>query len=99
MGGCSDDSFEYFRAWLIAQSRDYFGMALSDLQGAARRIKPGHEVHCEPLIYVAMEAYGQKTESELPPSDFKAPTEPEGEEWDEDSVTQLYPKLAKKFMW
>src|SRR5262245_2064059 len=29
-GGCSDDGFEYFRAWLIAQGREIFETALKD---------------------------------------------------------------------
>lgn len=30
MNGCSDDSFEYFRGWLIAQGKDTFLSALED---------------------------------------------------------------------
>jgi hypothetical protein len=29
-GGCSDDGFEYFRGWLIAQGRDVFERAVAD---------------------------------------------------------------------
>ena len=28
-GGCSDDCFDYFRGWLIAQGREYFETALA----------------------------------------------------------------------
>src|SRR6185312_1731193 len=29
-GGCSDDGFDYFRAWLIAQGKDVFRRAMQD---------------------------------------------------------------------
>ncbi len=30
MNGCSDDSFDYFRGWLIAQGKDVYHAALRD---------------------------------------------------------------------
>ena len=33
-GGCSDDGFDYFIGWLIAQGRDYFESALKDPERA-----------------------------------------------------------------
>jgi hypothetical protein len=35
LGGCSDDSFEYFRAWLIAQGKELFDEALRDTDSLA----------------------------------------------------------------
>src|SRR5689334_11637866 len=29
-GGCSDDAFEYFRAWLISRGRDVYEAAIDD---------------------------------------------------------------------
>ena len=36
-GFCSDDGFEYFRAWLIGQGREYFETALQQPERAADR--------------------------------------------------------------
>ena len=40
-GGCSDDGFEYFRAWLIARGRDFVAQALADPEGLGVAIDPG----------------------------------------------------------
>jgi hypothetical protein len=97
-GGCSDDSFEYFRCWLIGQGRAYFEAALASPRRAADGIKPGDDAECEDLLYVAGDAYEEATGEEgMPRSTRKRPAEPAGEEWDEDKVDQLYPDLAERF--
>src|SRR5437764_1027803 len=83
--GCSDDSFECFRCWLIGQGRAYFEAALASPRRAADGIKPGDDAECEELLYVAGDAYEEATgEAEMPRSARKRPAEPAGEEWDED---------------
>src|SRR5262245_53974222 len=42
-GGCSDDGFEYFRAWLMAQGRRTFEKAVEDADTKAT--KAGHKVN------------------------------------------------------
>jgi hypothetical protein len=96
-GGCSDDGFEYFRGWLIAQGRDYFEAALKNPESAAKKVSAGEEAECESILYAASEAYEQGIGSELPPSDIQRPLEPIGQSWKENEVEKLYPKLAKKF--
>ncbi len=96
-GGCSDDGFEYFRCWLIAQGKDYFEAALIDPENAARKLSVGDETECESLLYAASEAYERSTGEELPPFVITMPSEPAGQEWDEDTVEKLYPELAKRF--
>jgi hypothetical protein len=34
-GGCSDDGFDYFRAWLMLQGQGTFGQAVADLDSPA----------------------------------------------------------------
>jgi hypothetical protein len=96
-GGCSDDGFEYFRGWLIAQGKEYFEATLNDPEHAADRISPGDEAECESILYVASEAYAKRTGEVMPAQEFVTPTAPTGQEWGEDEVERLYPKLAKKF--
>ena len=96
-GGCSDDGFEYFRGWLIAQGKDYFEAALKNPENAAACVAEGGDVECESILYVANQAYKDKTGSEMAPAIVSYPSEPKGQSWDEDSVEELYPNLAQRF--
>jgi hypothetical protein len=97
-GGCSDDGFDYFLGWLIAQGRAYYEAALADPQKAGRRVEPGEEVECEDIWSVAARAYEARTGKgdfyEVAP---RVPRRLKGKDWDEDTVEQLYPRLARKF--
>ncbi|MBR7839458.1 DUF4240 domain-containing protein [Actinospica durhamensis] len=71
-GGCSDDGFEYFRGWLVAQGRDVFERAMADpdsladhpaVQAAAEEWE---ELECEPTLGVARSAYQRSTGEPLP---------------------------------
>lgn len=95
-GGASDDGFEYFRSWLIAQGRDYFSAALGDPERAADSAEAG-EAECEAILYVAAEAYESKTGEQLPPSRVRYPAEPAGQPWDEDDLESRFPAVARRF--
>ena len=97
-GGCSDDSFEYFRCWLIGQGRDYFEAALATPERAADNVEPGEYADCEELAYAAPRAYRTVTGQEkIPAFPRSRPSEPAGVAWDEDKVEKLFPALAKRF--
>jgi Protein of unknown function (DUF4240) len=73
-GGCSDDGFEYFRGWLIAQGATVFSKALNDPDTLADVI-PSHQrdflesdFECEEILYVARNVYHEKTGEDMPPS-------------------------------
>src|SRR5262245_45798508 len=74
-GGCSDDGFEYFRGWLIAQGCDYFEAALRDPESAAIRAEPDAN-ECEDILYVAPRAYQEATGQSLPLDSFIPRTSP-----------------------
>ena len=57
-GGCSDDGFDYFRAWLIAQGKEVFMAALEDPETLAN--DDTCEGEFEELLGVAYEAYFKK---------------------------------------
>jgi hypothetical protein len=97
MGGCGDDAFEYFRLWVVAQGRAYYEAAMKDPVRAADAVKPGDEPECESLLYAAAEAHESVAGSPLPPPAVRAPKEPSGEPWEEETVARLYPDLAKRF--
>ena len=95
-GGASDDGFEYFRGWLIAQGRDYFSAALLDPERAADSAEAG-EAECEAILYVAAEAHETKTGEQLPPSGVQYPAEPAGQPLDEEDLEARFPAVARRF--
>jgi hypothetical protein len=72
-GGASDDGFEYFRGWLIAQGREWFSRALADPDDLAAHpavvaaAAEGDELECEDILAVAWQAYREATGGDLPP--------------------------------
>jgi hypothetical protein len=96
-GGCSDDGFEYFRGWLIAQGKEYFEASLQNAEHAAKRVQEGDEAECEAILYVAQEAYNDKTGTEMPALKIATPKKPKGKGWKDDDLEKLYPKLWKRF--
>lgn len=59
-GGCSDDGFDYFRAWLTAQGRQVFLEALADPDSLAEVSDCEGDVEYEDLLGVASHAYFKK---------------------------------------
>ena len=98
-GGSADDGFEYFRGWLIAQSRRRFQAALEYPAGIGDYAEPD-ENECEEILYVAQEAYQSKTGEEFPYEsvDSPSPSEPAGQPWDEVDLELLYLALFEKFL-
>lgn len=95
-GGCSDDGFMDFRAWLIAQGERDYMLALSDPDSLAEIVEEAGEAWCEPIQYVAGQVYEAKTGQELPASEQDY-GEPDGEPWEEDDLPDLFPRLAALF--
>jgi hypothetical protein len=95
-GGCSDDGFEYFRAWLISRGKKVFERAMENPDSLASEIDPesdGHEL--EEFIGVAKGAYEEKLEREMPERKRTA-VELTGKEWTEAGLEALYPKIAAR---
>lgn len=103
-GGCSDDMFDYFRAWLIAQGRSVFENAMENPESLAKiiSVENAEEIEGESFLYVAQDAYQRKTGGgfdeffdrqgviNLPEIDL---------DWeeDDDSLKKKFPKLYEKF--
>ncbi len=95
-GGCSDDGFADFRAWLIAQGRAVYDAALADPESLARHIEEDY-ASFEEFAYAAMEQQMERTGDEFPEGALpKHPSEPTGKAWDEDDLDDLFPKLTAK---
>ena len=102
--GCSDDGFEYFRLWLIGQGEAVYTAALRDPESLLTVVTPHNQdnpflrykYRCEPLGWVADQAYEQKTGSVMP-----RPPRPKleliGDDWDDEDLPALFPKLWAAF--
>lgn len=108
-GYVSDDSYLYFRCWLIGQGKKVYTETLTNPDYLSTIVKPGEACSFEDLMYVATEAYSEKTgmpEDETFPRDaaikmglnydFGAPAT-KGSDWTESQLPSLLPKLWAKF--
>lgn len=70
MGGCSDDSFDYFRAWLISQGESVFTMTLANPDILAELIpqfyeEEGHLPEYEEFLNIGFASYMLKKTGEV----------------------------------
>lgn len=100
-GGCSDDGFDYFRAWVISRGQKVYYEALEHPENLMKYINEDNigECEAESLLYSASTAYEQKTNND----DFydKIQSIPLPEivfDWQEedDSLQIKFPKLSEK---
>ena len=100
--GCSDDCFEYFRAWLISRGRAAFDAVVANPDSLADLpdFRPGAEF--EDILHVAAEAYRAKTGNDLPTTIFSKAERPKlVQDWDFDDDEELarrYPKLSRRMV-
>lgn len=104
-GGCSDDGFLDWRAWLIAQGRERFERSLADPDSLAQMegVDPD-EANLEEFLYVAVEVFGERTGGDLwehlPDSSTRGSSnEPTGERWEEgsDDLARMLPRLTARY--
>ena len=105
-GGASDDSFEYFRCWLISKGKRVFERVLADPDSLAEFLAPDVRgiLEFESFAYVARKTWGEKTGkpgTEMPNAAPMLYTDrqPTGVPFDEvsASLAKRYPKLWKRF--
>lgn len=98
-GGCSDDAFDYFRAWLIAQGQRVFERAIRDPDSLAELDNP--EGTLEEVMYLAPALHREATGREMPDSTYEGLSRPElWEGWDFDDADEMekrYPRLFAKY--
>ncbi|MEU4085376.1 DUF4240 domain-containing protein [Streptomyces aureus] len=75
-GGCSDDGFDYFRGWLIAQGREVFERVVADPDALAGLLivqtsaAAGVDLEGERTLCIAWDAHVTATGEELPHDAF-----------------------------
>ncbi|RIV35635.1 DUF4240 domain-containing protein [Micromonospora radicis] len=106
-GGASDDGFEYFRGWLMAQGREVFARAVADPDALADlpRVRSaslsGEEFECGDMLAVPWDAYRGATASDLPVDRVAARTPDLNDFWDfddPDEARRRLPRLAALFV-
>jgi len=101
-GGCSDDGFDYFRAWLISRGKAAFEAATKDADGLAELddIEEIEEAEFEDILSVGYDAYKLKTGKDDFHSLVKKISYPAIEiDWEEDDeiLAEMLPKLSAIF--
>ena len=100
-GGCSDDGFMDFRGWLISRGEQVYEAAIADPDSLADVVSPDDDVQVEGFQYLPREVWAavtQQDEDDFPShDDIDYRAAPEGEEWGEDDLDGLYPRLNKIF--
>ncbi|MEU4215390.1 DUF4240 domain-containing protein [Actinoplanes sp. NPDC026623] len=106
-GGCSDDGFDNFRGWLIANGREVVARAvrepdsLADLPAVRAAASTGAVFEAEEVLAIAEEAHRQATGSELP-ARTTAPSRPDAAMlWDfdnEEEMQRRLPRLSELFL-
>lgn len=101
-GGCSNDGFVYFRAWLIAQGRAVFSAALADPDSLVAVADPKRDDHKFELLYaLPQQVYVEMVGKDMPNIEVDWPLKPAGQRWDFDDVaevTRRLPRLAATYL-
>ncbi len=98
-GGMGDDSFDFFRDWLVGRGRESFEHALLDADAFGSKIDPAAELEAEELRYSVQKAYEDTHGEELPLGEGLEPEpEPTGQAWDEDEelLARRLPRTAAR---
>lgn len=107
-GGCSDDGFDYFRGWLIAQGREVFERVVADPDALAElpivqaSAADGVDLEGEDMLGIAWNAHISATGDQLPspPTIRYRELDPT---WnfdfdDHDEMTRRLPRLAALYL-
>lgn len=94
-GGMGDDSFHYFRSWIIGKGKHAYEMALRQPGELGSIVGEEADFDNELLEYIAVEILEGRGKED--PRDLVAPfadDAPQGEPFNEDTVGDLFPKLV-----
>jgi hypothetical protein len=98
-GGMSDDSFHYFRSWIIGKGKQVYDLALTSPDDLGPFVD-NPEVENELLEYVPIYVFKERGRPQDPRdrlTDRGPDQDPSGEPFEEDTVAASFPKLAAQF--
>jgi len=94
--GAPDDTFDYFRSWLIGQGRAVFTAAMKNPDSLAEVATP--EAIDDELYHIADKAFESVTGKAMPASGVKRPKLNKRLDFkDEHAMERAYPKLFRRF--
>jgi len=93
-GGCSENSFLYFRCWLISQGELVCTKADNDLQALLPHVPKDGFVLNEGLLYVAYEAYQIRSKGKEMVVRERKDKPPVGDVWTDSDVESFYPDIV-----
>lgn len=107
--GCSDDGFDYFRGWLIAQGRETSERVIADPDALAElpivqsSAANGVDLEGEDMLGIAWNAHISATGDQLPPSSSTIRYRELDPTWnfdfdDHDEMTRRLPRLAALYL-
>lgn len=97
-GGCSDDTFDDFRGWIIAKGKDKFYKIIQDPENLIDIHFVPFQDDFEGFSFIPRLAYEELTGEEMPEgASFR--TELKGIEWAEESndLEKMFPKLYAQY--
>jgi uncharacterized protein DUF4240 len=106
-GGCSEDGFDNFRGWLIANGREVVARAvrepdtLAELPAVRAAASTGAVFEAEEVLGIAAGAYQQATGDEMPPSEAPPGRPDPAMLWDfdnEEEMQKRLPRLSELFL-
>lgn len=95
LGGCSDDGYKDFRAWLISEGKDVYRStkanpeALIDLTDRPMQLQG--------MLNAADDAYYSRTNKPLVLKKRQLKAEPAGIPWTDEELPSRYPRTCRKF--
>jgi hypothetical protein len=97
-GGCSDDSFNDFREWVIGQGKDFYYKTIKDPESLVEVETSKIDIDWEGLGYVPSTVFEEITGKEMP-YPFQEKLETTGRDWEEDGddLKNMFPKLYAKY--
>lgn len=94
-GGCGDDTFNDFRSSLISRGQTSFEHALANPDALADDSIDEATWFYEGFQYAV--TAGVEAVAGSPRPGLRQPDDPSGEDWSEDDLPRLYPRLSAKF--
>jgi hypothetical protein len=96
-GGCGDDAFDYFKAWVISKGKNTF-QAIKQLKIQELKHHFDEDPQFEEILSLSESVYESKTGELMPLVKVKR-QKLIGAEWDENNIELEFPELCKLFEW
>jgi hypothetical protein len=94
-GGMGDDSFHYFKSWILGKGKECYDTAMTNPDSLAKFVEDPDECDNELLEYVMVELLEQRGIEDL--RSGNTDNAPAGTQWEEGDLEKLFPQLWKQY--